>query len=155
MVDLAISIGRGDFYRNNNLRYRTETTSRLGSASSGWRRTAASLTANISVLQNVIGSAIGGLRNARSNIAISWFHCREHMIGIGPDHHDLVNTHAAMADGEVFSCPYGAAIAIAGGSQPPADVANMPRHIISRHGRRRGLSKRVNNGVLDERRQPI
>jgi len=75
------------------------------------------------------------------------------VIGVCPGCHDLVNAHASAAHREVFRRPDSTPAAIPRGRDPPADIADVPGHIVDRHNLRRGLGNRVDDRVFNERRQ--
>ena len=158
MEDLAIRVRCGDLDRYDQLRhprYGIRNGSWLRSASRSGGRASAFLSGYVSRLQDVIDPPIPCCGRTGSHVAIGRVDGRAHVIGIGPGGHDLIDAHAAAAHGKIFRRPHGAAAAISRSRDPAAYIADVPGHIIGRHGRCRRLGYGVDDGILDERREPI
>ncbi len=113
----------------------------------------AGLVGGIGSLQDVIISAFGSLGHARAHMAVSRVDGRAHVLGIGPDLHDLIDAH--IADGEILGRPDGRSAAIAGRSDAAAHIADMPGHIVGCHDLGGVLRDGVDNRVFDQGGQPM
>ena len=114
---------------------------------------AARVSGSVGCLQDVVIAPASSGGHARAHVTVGRVDRGNHVRGIRPDHHDLIQRH--VADSEVFGAPHLRSAAVPGGLQPPGNIANVPGHAVGRHDLGGGLRHGIDDGVFDQRGQAV
>ncbi len=154
VVDTPLGVGLGDLDRDDDARDAGHAAGNGVAAAGDGGVLAAGFIRGIGRLQDVVGAPIVRLGDARPDVAVRRVDGGDHVRGVGPGKHDLIDAEG-LTHGEVLGSPNLRPAAVTGCLDAAAHIPDVRGHVVGSHDLRRPLGDGVDDRVFDQRRQPV